>query len=132
VPKTVAELSGLIELISGRLESTRQEVADLWASNEKLTEQFQAADREAAKLREEVSHLRRQLDEVREAARVQDRVNADLRQENALLKQRLDDHLKRVETWDTRRWGFIVAVVVALFSPALSLASGLIVTLARK
>jgi len=53
---------------------------------------------------------------------------SSLRQENALLRQRLDDHLKRVELWDNRRWGLIVLMAGAL----LSLASGLIVTLARK
>lgn len=44
-----------------------------------------------------------------------------------LLRQRLDDHLKRYEQWEARRW----ALVMALIGAVLSLASGLIVTLAR-
>ncbi len=53
---------------------------------------------------------------------------ADIRRELALSRQRLDEHIKQVETWDARRWSVIMLLVGAV----LSLASGLIVTLARK
>jgi type II secretory pathway component PulL len=48
--------------------------------------------------------------------------------ELALLRQQFDKHVKDVELWDGRRWGLLVVLVGAV----LSLASGLIVTLARK
>lgn len=78
--------------------------------------------------RDETALLRKQLDEERAAGRERDETIAELRQENALLKQRLDDHLKRVETWAARLWTLVAVLVGAV----LSLASGLIVTLARK
>lgn len=53
---------------------------------------------------------------------------AALQQENAVLRKELDVHLKRYELWEARRWAFVMALVGAV----LSLASGLIVTLARK
>ena len=53
---------------------------------------------------------------------------AVLRQEIAVLPQQFQDHLKQVELWDSRRWGLIIPLIGAVFS----LASGLIVTLARK
>jgi hypothetical protein len=52
----------------------------------------------------------------------------ELRQEFELLRQRLDDHLKRMDLWGGRLWAFILALVGAV----LSLAAGLIVTLAKK
>jgi len=78
--------------------------------------------------RDESALLRRQLDEERAAGRERDRAVAELRQENALLRQRLDDHLKRVETWSARLWTLVTVLVGAV----LSLASGLIVILAKK
>ncbi len=53
---------------------------------------------------------------------------ATLRQENALLRQKLDDHIKRLETWATRAWGLVPVLIGAV----LSLAAGLVVTLARR
>lgn len=48
--------------------------------------------------------------------------------ENAALKQQLQDHLAQYQEWDRRRWGLIVLLIATV----LSLASGLIVALARK
>lgn len=103
------------------------------------TEQFREVMMELATITERLNNFRDSMGEQRSAnVRSADKVAelttqiADIRQEIALLRQRLDDHLKRIETWDTRRWGLIAALVVALFGAALSLASGLIVTLARK
>jgi uncharacterized protein (DUF3084 family) len=48
--------------------------------------------------------------------------------ENATLKQQLQDHISQYQEWDRRRWG----VIVLLLGAVLSLASGLIVTLAKK
>lgn len=53
---------------------------------------------------------------------------ANLRIEVAVLRQKVDDHIKQVELWDSRRWGLIVVLIGAV----LSLASGLIVTLANR
>lgn len=53
---------------------------------------------------------------------------ATLRTENAVLKSRLDEQTKRFDTWAGRAWTLVTVLVGAL----LSLAAGLIVTLARK
>jgi hypothetical protein len=53
---------------------------------------------------------------------------AALRQENAVLRQLVQDHINQYQEWDRRRWGLITLLIGAV----LSLASGLIVTLARK
>ncbi len=50
------------------------------------------------------------------------------RQEDAVLRQRMDDQTKRADVWAGRAW----ALVTVLVGARLSLASGLIVTLARK
>jgi hypothetical protein len=72
--------------------------------------------------------LRKLFDEQLGLGRTRDESIADLRRELALLRQRFDDQAKRHEVWANRAWGFFVVLVGAL----LSLASGLIVTLARK
>ncbi len=48
--------------------------------------------------------------------------------ENAAMKQQLQDHIAQYQESDRRRWGFVVLLLGAV----LSLASGLIVTLAKK
>jgi hypothetical protein len=72
--------------------------------------------------------VRRDLEQFKALVEKQRDEVAALRQENALLRQRVEDHLKHVEEWDRRRWGLIVLLIGTI----LSLASGLIVTLARK
>ena len=90
-------------------------------------EQFRDLDVQLATLTEAFRNSRAESSELKAAiARVEEKC-ASLATENALLRQKLDDHLKRVELWDGRLWGLIVLLVGA----ALSLASGLIVTLAR-
>ena len=79
-------------------------------------------------LNERLESTQRGLEDERTLGRERDRAITELRQENAVLRQRLDDHLKRVETWSARLW----ALVPVLIGAVLSLASGLIVTLARK
>jgi hypothetical protein len=65
-------------------------------------------------------------------ARDMDRRLAELDKALALVSQRLEDHLKRVEIWDSRRWGLVIAVLLAIFGSALSFAGGIIVALAKK
>lgn len=89
---------------------------------------LQAAREEAARSREESIHSRRQLDEARETGRQQEKAIAELRQEIAVLRQQLQDHVAQYQEWDRRRWGLITVLIGAVFS----LASGLIVTLAKK
>jgi chromosome segregation ATPase len=79
-------------------------------------------------LTERIDNVRNQI---RDLHSFRDRSADDLnglRRELDMLKQRLDDHLKRMEVWSGRLW----ALVVVLIGAVLSLASGLIVTLARK
>lgn len=72
-------------------------------------------------LREEVGEQQSAREKLAEAVH-------ELRRDVDLLKQRLEDHLKRVETWDSRRWALIVLLAGAL----LSLASGLVLLLLRR
>ncbi len=72
--------------------------------------------------------LRKMIEEERALGRSRDTSISELRQENAVLRQMVTDLKSRAETWTNRAWGFFVVLVSAV----LSLASGLIVTLARK
>ncbi|MFO0852292.1 MAG: hypothetical protein U0871_27565 [Gemmataceae bacterium] len=130
--KTVAERSSYLEILSSRFDAAVEEVAQLWSENERLRGQLHEASVESARHREEQGHHRKQLEEARLGWREQERVNNDLRQELALVRQRLDDHLKRVELWDTRRWGLIVSVALAVFGVAASFTSGLLLATLRK
>lgn len=108
-----------LELV--RLRGSVQGYAELRAAVAKLTEQ-RAADRV------EMDQLRKESADSTATAHESEKANADLRQENALTRQQLAEHLKRVEVWDARRWALVAVLMAAL----LSLASGLVVALARK
>ena len=82
-------------------------------------------------LAERVENMRRdQLADAAEIKRLDAAVQV-IQTDLALSRQRLDDHLKRVELWDTRRWGLIVAVTLAVFGVAMSFASGLLLATLR-
>ena len=92
------------------------------------TEQIRDSALEVRALRErdaqhdrEIQRLRDQADQDRQA-----RVAAE--REVAVLRQQLQDHVAQYQEWDRRRWG----MYVLFFSTVLSLASGLVVTLAKK
>lgn len=95
-----------------------QKVSDLVASLDKRVELVQ----KDAELAGSVAAKSEQLGE-----KLREEVG-ELRRECAVLRQRIDDHLKRFEERDRRVWG----LVILLLGAVLSLASGLIVTLARK
>ena len=106
---------------------------------ERNSELIQALERKLAAAQEREATFRRDLESAQTLAEKQRgeltdlrRELAELRQETALLRQKIEDHLKRAETWDNRRWTVAVGLVMAVLGAALSLASGLIVTLARK
>lgn len=86
-------------------------------------------------MRERELALRDHCTDIKERDAKREKENADLRrelaearQETAVLKQQLQDHVAQYQEWDRRRWGLIVLLLGAV----LSLASGLIVTLAKK
>lgn len=81
-------------------------------------------ERDATRERD-VAQLRDELAKERDA-------RSRLETEVSALKQQLQDHIKHTDTSDSRRWSLVVALVVALFGAVCSLASGLIVALARK
>jgi len=133
--KTIADVSAFTDVIYERLESTRQgleDEQDLGRERDKLIAELRAAiailghrldaksEGEAVTTRA-LTELKGQVDKLREEL-------AASKQENALLRQQPQDHMKQVEVWDNRRWGLFVLLIGAV----LSLASGLIVTLARK
>lgn len=84
-------------------------------------------ERESAQ-RREVEFLRSHADKQRDELAELRLELAAARQEIALLRQRQDEQQKRSEEWGRRGWTFAMLLVGAV----LSLASGLIVTLARK
>jgi predicted nuclease with TOPRIM domain len=79
-------------------------------------------------LSERDENRRRELERVISKTETLQAELATLRQENAVLRQQLQDHVAQYQEWDRPRWGLIVMLIGAV----LSLASGLIVTLARK
>lgn len=71
---------------------------------------------------------RREVDKVVTKVEALQAEVAALRQENAVLRQQLQDHVAQYQEWDRRRWGLFVLLIGAV----MSLASGLVVTLAKK
>ncbi len=159
VAKTIAELSAYCAVLNNTVETTNRDIAAIQsqvAENEKAR---QADQLELVRLREsvqgyaelraavaklteqraadrvEMDQLRKEAADSTAKARESEKANADLRQEladlrqeNALTRQQLAEHLKRVEVWDARRWALVAVLMAAL----LSLASGLVVALARR
>jgi hypothetical protein len=95
-------------------KSPTEQIKELALEFRSLKERDATRERDVAQLQDELTEERN--------ARVA------LERENAILKQQLQDHIKQVELWDNRRWSLIVLLIGTI----LSLASGLIVTLARK
>jgi hypothetical protein len=93
-----------------------------------LTEQIRdvASDLRVMQERDEQRH--RELERATTKSETLQIEVAALRQENAVLRQLVQDHIAQYQEWDRRRWG----VLTLLIGAVLSLASGLIVTLARK
>jgi chromosome segregation ATPase len=114
VARTVAQLAALVERLEDLFAVVSTEARDLRRDLTRADEQLAAA--------------RKQIDEERSQARNRDEAVATLRQELAVLRQRFDDQARSHEVWANRAWGFFVVLIGA----ALSLASGLIVTLARR
>jgi hypothetical protein len=108
---------------------TRLEVFVKDFENLQTERKAEAAERqENARLRQEAAETRKLLEDERARGRERDRENNDIRAQLAALRQRSDDDTRRAEAWTNRIWGFFVVLIGAI----LSLASGLIVTLARK
>jgi AcrR family transcriptional regulator len=96
------------------------------------TEQVRELVLELKVLTERDENRRRELERVAVKAEATQAEVAVLRQENAVLRQQHQDHIKQTELQDSRRWGLFIALAGVLLGAVLSLASGLIVTLARK
>lgn len=94
-------------------KSPTEQIRELVADLEVLTDRDENRRREVEKLTAKVESLQAEL--------------AAERQERAALQQ-LQDHIEHAELSDARRW----TLIVALLGAALSLASGLIVALTRK
>lgn len=92
------------------------------------TEQIRELVVELRVLAERDENRRRDLERVTETI---DTIRTELaasRQEIAVAHQQLQDHVKHTEERDCQRWALFLVLVAAVFS----LASGLIVTLARR
>jgi hypothetical protein len=110
----------------------RDQFADLKAADEKRREENEDLRHELAlelrSLKERDATRERDVARLRDDLTEERNARAAIEKENAILKQQLQDHIKQVELWDNRRWSLIVLLIGTI----LSLASGLIVTLARK
>ncbi|MDY3554451.1 hypothetical protein R5W24_003575 [Gemmata sp. JC717] len=95
-------------------KSPSEQIRDLVADLKVLADRDDNRRRELEKLSTKVEALQTEL--------------AAERAERAALRQQLQDHIKHADLVDGRRW----TLILALFGAALSLASGLIVTLAKK
>jgi chromosome segregation ATPase len=107
----IRDLTAQVGVLSERDATRRAELEELKTRIRQELDERKVAE---AQTREELTQLRREL--------------AEARQENAVLKQQLQDHVGRYQEWERRRWSLIVLLVGAV----MSLASGLIVTLAKK
>jgi hypothetical protein len=130
---TVAAQAVTISQLENQLES------ELRLSREAFREQTTQADQAIQRLSAELGVLverdtrrEREVAELKAAAEKEREERVRLQIENAALKQQLQDHLKQVEQRDSRRWGVIVALIGVLVGAVFSLASGLIVTFAKK
>ncbi|MCE9564709.1 MAG: hypothetical protein K8U57_21970 [Planctomycetes bacterium] len=92
------------------------------------TEQLKEMALELRAIREREEYQGREITRLRDEIADDRKAPIALEKENAILRQQLQEHIKQVELWDSRRWGLIVLLLGAV----LSLASGLIVTLAKK
>jgi hypothetical protein len=95
------------------------------------TEQVRELALEVRVLREHDDYQEREIRRLRDQAEEEQQAQVALEREVAVLRQQLHDHLKQVELRDSRRWSLIVALTGVLVGAVLSLASGLIVTLAK-
>jgi hypothetical protein len=130
--KTVAEQAATlahIERATRLLQDTSEEHVDSTgeAIHQLRLELRVHAERDSRRERE-IAELRATIEREREERAKEREARSALERENAALKQQLQDHIKQVELWDSRRWGLFVLLV----GTVLSLASGLIVTLAKK
>lgn len=140
MPRTNTEL---IQELVQKVPALESELkAELKQLNTELQEQSTEADRYREHLTEELQELATQVSVLleRDVARTRELNDLNtlmqkerdervrLQIENATLRQQLQDHIAQYQEWDRRRWGLIVMLIGAV----LSLASGLIVTLARK
>lgn len=107
----IRELRTEVELLRAGEANNRTEIEEL---NNRLRREIEAREAADEKRRDDVAELRKEL--------------ADARQEAAVLRQQLQDHVAQYQEWDRRRWGLFVLLIGAV----MSLASGLVVTLAKK
>ena len=126
--RAIADLTKQADLFAEKLSASDRSSGEQRAAIDGMAKQTQVDREAAARDREQLAQVRKELEEERATARQRDRELADARQEIALLRQKLDDHLKRVEVWSGRLW----ALITVLIGAVLTLASGLIVTLAKK
>jgi ribosomal protein L16 Arg81 hydroxylase len=91
---------------------------DLNTNAEILKSRVKALEEGAEKRADELGKTLKELDDN----------NQQLSKEAAVLRQQMAEQTKRLDEWDRRLWGLVVVLIGAI----LSLASGLIVTLAKK
>lgn len=82
---------------------------------------FIELDKTVTGLQERLAHTVRTVDDLKSE-------NRELKAELERVKGRSESQKNQIDKWDTRLWSLIVLLIGAV----LSLASGLIVTLARK
>ncbi len=92
------------------------------------TEQVREFSVEVAILKNRDAQREREVDRLRDELAEERKARTAIERDNAALRQQFLDHVAQYQERDRRQWQLFVLVVGA----ALSLATGLIVTLARK
>jgi chromosome segregation ATPase len=126
--RLATELRQSRETFQEQTSETSEEVHRLALELRALAERDAARQREVEELRTLLRREQHDRERDRDAQVALERELAEARQETAVLKQQLQDHVARYQEWERRRWSLIVLLVGAV----MSLASGLIVTLAKK
>jgi hypothetical protein len=122
--RLATELRQSRETFQEQAAETGAEVRRLALELRTLAERDVARQREVEELR---ADLRREAEEGKAADEKRRDEIAQLRRENDVLRQQFQDHVAQYQERDRRQWQLFVLVVGA----ALSLATGLIVTLAK-
>lgn len=109
-------------------KSLTEQLRELVVEIQLLKEREKYRDREQDRRREELAEERRQRQHAEAEIATLKQEDAVLRQDQAVLRQQTQDHISQYQEYDRRRWGLIMLLVGTI----LSLASGPIVTLAKK
>jgi septal ring factor EnvC (AmiA/AmiB activator) len=128
VAKTIAELSAYCAVLQERVETDRGAIAELWVETARMEDRLKAIETGTARADGSTAGREKTTEELRTKILILEQDLNSVRQELKLSQHTLAEYSKRADVWLGRGWTVLTVLIGAL----LSLASGLIVTLARR